>query len=140
MHTILSRNQVFILQEENASLLFRFLQDFLICIRTLRWVKLESSSLRSCVAYKFTCAACNSVHIGETTRHLITRCTDKNSLIFKHLKNSTSCKDICSESCFKILDTANTYHNLKIKEALHITWERPNLNKQLLHYNVSLSF
>ena len=29
---------------------------------------------------------------------------------------------------------------LKIKEALHIMWERPNLNKQLQDYNVLLSF
>ena len=33
---------------------------------------------------------------------------------------------------------ANFY--LRIKEALHIMWERPNLNKQLNHYNVSLNF
>ena len=65
-------------------------------------------------------------------------CTGKNSHIFNNLKNPTSCKDVCRESCFKVLDTANTYHNLRIKEALHITWERPNLNKQLHHYNVSL--
>ena len=48
-------------------------------------------SLRSCVAYRFSCAGCNSVYIGETTRHLSTRVrehlyTDKKSLIFKHLK------------------------------------------------------
>ena len=102
-------------------------------------------SLRSCVVYKFTCAGCNSVYIGETTRHLTTRvrehlCTVKNSHIFKHLKNSASCKDVCNESCFKVLDTAKTYHNLRIKEALHITWERPDLNKQLQHYIVSLTF
>ena len=77
--------------------------------------------------------------------HLTTRvrehlCTNKNSHIFKHLKNSASCKDVCNESCFKVLDTAKTYHNLRIKEALHITWERPDLNKQLQHYNVSLTF
>ena len=99
----------------------------------------------SCVVYKFTCAGCNSVYIGETTRRLTTRvrehlCTDKNSHIFKHSKNSASCKDVCNESCFKVLDTAKTYQNLRIKEALHITWERPDLNKQLQHYNVSLTF
>ena len=102
-------------------------------------------SLRSCVVYKFSCAGCNSVYIGETTRHLSTRvrehlCTDKNSHIFKHLKNSPTCKSLCNESCFKVLDSANNYHSLKIKEALHITWERPNLNKQVQHYNISLSF
>ena len=104
-----------------------------------------NKSLRSCIAYKFTCAGCNSVYIGETTRHLSTRVhehlfTNKNSHIFKHLKTSTSCKNLCSENCFKVLDSASNYHNLKIKEALHIMWERPNLNKQLQHYNISLSF
>ena len=29
--------------------------------------------LRLCVVYKFTCAVCNSVYIGKTTRHLTTR-------------------------------------------------------------------
>ena len=31
-----------------------------------------NKSLRSCVVYKFTCAGCNSVYIGETSRHLST--------------------------------------------------------------------
>ena len=44
-------------------------------------------SLRSCVIYKFTCVECNSVYIGETTRHLTMRvrehlCTDKKSTYF----------------------------------------------------------
>ena len=104
-----------------------------------------NKSLRSCIVYKFTCTGCNSVYIGETSRHLSTRVrehlfTDKNSHIFKHLKTSTPCKNLCSENCFKVLDSASNYHNLKIKEALHIMWERPNLNKQLQHYNISLSF
>ena len=102
-------------------------------------------SLRSCVVYKFICAGCNSVYIGETSRHLSTRVrehlfTDKNSHIFKHLKSSSTCKDACGEGCFRVLDSASSHHNLRIKEALHIMWERPNLNKQLNHYNVSLNF
>ena len=66
--------------------------------------------------------------------------TDKNSHILKHLKSSSSCRDVCGEGCLKVLYSASTSHNLKIKEALHIMWERPNLNRQLQHYNVSLSF
>ena len=106
-------------------------------IRSLLAVKDRmNKSLRSCVVYKSTCAGCNSVHIGETSCHLSTRVrehlfTDKNSHIFNHLKTSTPCKNLCSESCFKVLDSASTYHNFKIKEALHVMWERPNLNKQL---------
>ena len=102
-------------------------------------------SLRSCVVYTFSCAGCKSVYTGETTRHLSTRVrehlyTDKNSHIFKHLNNSPSSKSLCIESFFKVLDSANNYHNSKIKEALHIMWERPNLNKNLQYYNTSLSF
>ena len=102
-------------------------------------------SLRSYVVYKFKCAGCNSVYIGETSRHLSTRVrehlfTDKNSNIFKHLKGSVVCKEACNDSCFKVLDSANTSFKFKIKEALHIQWERPDLNKQIQHYNFSLSF
>ena len=31
--------------------------------------------------------------------------------------------------CFKIIDQANSKFDLKIKEALHIIWRKPNLNK-----------
>ena len=31
---------------------------------------------------------------------------------------------------FKIIDKANSKFNLKIKEALHINWRKPNLNGQ----------
>ena len=102
-------------------------------------------SLRSRVVYKFTCAGCNSVYVGETCRHISTRvrehlCTDKNSHVYKHLQSYKTCKDSCDESCFKVIDSAKTYHQLKIKEALHILWEGPNLNKQVQHYNFSLTF
>ena len=66
--------------------------------------------------------------------------TDKNSHICKHLKSSSTCKDACGEVCFRVLDSTSSHHNLRIKEALHIMWERPNLNKQLNHYSVSLNF
>ena len=54
-------------------------------------------SLRSSVIYKFNCAECNSVYVGETSRYLSTRVrehlySDKSSLIFKHLKNSDKCR------------------------------------------------
>ena len=102
-------------------------------------------SLRSCVVYKFNCAGCNSVYVGETCRHISTRIrehlfTDKNSHIFKHLKSSKTCSNSCNDSCFKIIDRAKSYHQLKVKEALHILWEGPDLNKQVQHYNFSLTF
>ena len=47
---------------------------------------------------------------------------------------------ISNENYFAVLDSAGTAYKLKIKEALHIMWEGPNLNKQLNHYNISLNF
>ena len=32
--------------------------------------------------------------------------------------------------CFKIIGKANSKFDLKIKEALHINWRKPNLNAQ----------
>ena len=55
--------------------------------------------------------------IGILTRvneHLL---QDKNSYIFKHLGASKGCRDKCDVSCFKILDHASTYFQLKIKES-----------------------
>ena len=102
-------------------------------------------SLRSNVVYKFICAGCNSAYVGETSQHLATQArehlsTNKNSNILKHLKSSDKCKKACNDSCNTILDSASTYHQLKIKEALHILWEKPILNKQVQHFGVSLNF
>jgi len=40
---------------------------------------------------------------------------------------------LCSEDCFSILDITSTSFQLKIKEALHIGWEKSLLNKQVNH-------
>ena len=61
-------------------------------------------------------------------------------ITFKHLKSSSACREACNENCFAVLDSAGTAYKRKIKEALHIMWEGPNLNKQLNHYNISLNF
>ena len=66
--------------------------------------------------------------------------SDKNSHIFKHLRGSANCGSLCSEDCFKILDSASTSFQLKIKEAMHILWEQPSLNSQVKHLNLSLSY
>ena len=100
--------------------------------------------LRSRVVYKFFCAGCGACYVGETNRHLATRIrehlsTDKNSHIFQHLKMSDHCRALCSESCFSILDTASTSFQFKIKEALHIHWEKPSLNRQIFLVNLSLA-
>ena len=85
------------------------------------------------------------MYVGETSRHLSTRVrehlvSDKNSHIYKHLKSSSACREACTENFFAVLDSAGTAYKLRIKEALHIMWVWPNLNKQLTHYNISFTF
>ena len=99
---------------------------------------------KSMVVYQFSCAGCNSRYIGETSRQLATRVkehttTDKNSNIYKHLHTSPSCKNLLSQSCFKIIDSANSTFSLKIKEALHINKLNPDLNVQIHHFNTIFS-
>ena len=100
---------------------------------------------RSRVVYKFSCAGCSTCSVGETHRHLATRVrehltSDKNSHIFQHIYGSETCRALYSENYFSILDTASTSFQLKIKESLHIGWEKPSLNKQVNHVNLTLSF
>ena len=100
--------------------------------------------LRSRVIYKFTCACCNACYIGETGRHFSTRVrehlsSDKSSHIFKHLLSSERCRQSCSADCFEILDSAPTKFQLKLNEAMHINWEKPNLNQQVHHVNLTLT-
>ena len=56
------------------------------------------------------------------------------SHIFKHLNFTTTCFD----SYFKIIDKANSKCDVKIKEALHINWRKPNLNAQQNHVSLTL--
>ena len=74
------------------------------------------------------------LHVFVNIYHLI-----KNSHIFQHINGSEACRSLCSEDCFSILDTASTPFQLKTKEALHIAWEKPSLNKQVNHVNLTLS-
>ena len=95
-------------------------------------------SYRSSVSYTFNCGGCNSVYVGDKSRHLSTRVrehlySDKNSHIFRYVKSSDKCRNSCIDNFFTVLYTASTYNQLKIEEALHIMWENPTLNKQVKH-------
>ena len=92
-----------------------------------------------------SCASCNSCYVGETSRHLSTRIRehlnrDRSSHIFQYLQQSEACRSSRSAECFKVIDHATTKFQVKIKEALHISWEQPSLNKQLYPVNLTLSF
>ena len=99
--------------------------------------------LKSRVVYNFQCAECNSVYVGYTTRHYQTRVhehlnADTTSHVYKHLREKTECRSSCDESCFKIIDKANTEYQLRIKEAMHIQWLAPKINKQKLSMKMTL--
>ena len=64
---------------------------------------------------------------------------DNKSHIFKHLHSTATCFDSYNSLCFKIIDKANSKFDLKIKEALHINWKKPNLNAQHNHLALTLS-
>ena len=101
------------------------------------------NDLKSFLVYKFTCASCSSSYIGETTRHFKTRIEehikrDKQSHIYKHLNSKVDCFDSYHNDSFKIIDKANFKFDLKIKEALHINWSKPDLNAQVNHLALTL--
>ena len=99
--------------------------------------------LKSFLVYKFTCASCSSSYIGETCRHFKTRIEehikkDNKLHIFKHLHFTTACFDSYNCLSSKIIDKANSKFDLKIKEALHFNWAKPNLNAQQNHLALTL--
>ena len=100
--------------------------------------------LKPFLVYKFTCTSCSSSYIGKTCRHFKTRIEqnikkDNKSHIFKHPHSTATCCDSYNSFCFKIIDKANSKFDLKIKEALHINWRKPNLNAQQNHLALTLS-
>ena len=101
-------------------------------------------SLKSFAVYKFVCPGYNACYIGETNRHLSTRIkehleTGKKPHIFTHLVNNETCKALSTENCFEIVDFAATPFRLKLKEAMHVIWKKPSLNKQQKHVSISVT-
>ena len=91
---------------------------------------------KSLVVYKFTCPGCQSCYIGETKRHLLTRIkdhlqTDTKSHILHHLNENPNCRDLSDDSSFILIDHPSSSFKLKLKEALHITWLKPVLNRRI---------
>ena len=87
-------------------------------------------SLRTRVVYNFSCASCNACYIGETRRNFSTRVRehlslDRSSNVFKHLQSS----ETCSTDSFEVLDSVSTRYQVKLKEAMYIKWEKPDLNQ-----------
>ena len=71
-------------------------------------------------------------------REYLTR--NRTSDIFMHLQHSEECRKLCSKKCFSILDSVQNRRQFLLKEAAHIRWENPTLNKQLKYAELALSF
>ena len=78
-------------------------------------------------------------YVSQTCQHLATRIDehfgkDKKSHVYQDLMSSKDCLDKCSKDCFSVLDTANTKHQLRIKET-HFKYKQKQYQ-----YITSLSF
>ena len=102
-------------------------------------------SLQSFVVYRYLCPSCGACYVGETTRHFKIRVDehlrkDKASHVFKHINENVDCFDKSSTNSFKIIDRASTPFGLKIREAIHVNWLKPTLNKQKIALKLTLDF
>ena len=100
---------------------------------------------RSHVVYLYSCPGCGAKYIGETTRQLKVRVDEhlsdnKGSVIYQHISQNERCQSMSHTSAFKIIDTAPTEFQLKIKESIQIRLNRPSLNKQIKHENLNIIF
>ena len=100
--------------------------------------------MKSFLEYKITCAGYSSSYVGENCCRFKTSIEenikkDNNFCILKHLHHIATCFDSYISVCFKIIDKGNSRFDLKIKEALHINWKKPNLNEQQNNLDPTLS-
>ena len=99
------------------------------------------NDLNSFQVCKIICAISSTCYVGETCHRFKTRIEehitkDSKSHIFKYLQFTARCFD---SLCFITIDKDNSKFNLKIKEALHSNWRKPNLNTQQNHLALILS-
>ena len=94
--------------------------------------------LKSKVVYKISCSRCNACHVGQTTRHLITRFKEhkSNGPVGAHIR---SCGDITSDNV-DILDRTNrSAGHLMTLKALHIKAIKLCLNTKDEHKSRTLT-
>ena len=101
--------------------------EWLICFKNLMNLNLNNRHPN----IKFTIEKKICRHFKTRTEEHIKK--DNRSQIFKYLHSTATCFDSYNSLCFKIIDKANSKFDLKIKEALHINWRKPNLNAQQNH-------
>ena len=70
----------------------------------------------------------NLFTVNKSKSHFLTK--DNKSHIFRHLHSIATCFVSYSSLSFTIIDEANSKFDLKIKEALHINWRKPNVQQK----------
>ena len=87
------------------------------------------------VVYKFKCLRdANNIYIAKTIRHLATRIKEhgtSTSAVFNHLSSCETCKSNFSCNSFLIIDSGKNDLEITVKEALHIKFKKPTINRQL---------
>ena len=63
----------------------------------------------------------------------------QHALIRIILHSTTTCFDSDNSLSFQIIDKANSKFDIKIKQASHINWTKPNLNVQQSHLALALA-
>ena len=56
----------------------------------------------------------------------------------RHLLKNKICKSLCDKGCFQVIDYASLF-KLKVKEALHIDWPKPDVNKEKERVSITIS-
>ena len=93
-------------------------------------VFLCSSFYRPWVLHSFL----HTFYIGKTIRNLATRVKEhgsSNSAIYSHLLTCETCKSSFSCNNFSVIDSGKNDFEVTIKEAFHIKFSKPIMNKQL---------
>ena len=103
-----------------------------------------SPALLANVVYKFKCLRdANNIYISKTIRHLATRVKElgtspSNSAVSNHLTSCETYKLNFSYDSFSIMDSGKNDFEVTIKEALHIKFKKPTINRQLIMKDLHL--
>ena len=62
------------------------------------------------------------------------------SATFNHLSTCETCKSSFSCDSFSIIDSGKNDFKITVKEALHIKFKKPTINRQLLLFTLVSSF
>ena len=102
---------------------------------TLRQISLDESGINK--VRGAGAGDANTFYIGKTIRHLATRVRNMALQIqirefYSHLLTCETCKSNFSCNNFSVIDSGKNDFEVTIKEAFHIKFSEPIMNKQLL--------